>query len=247
MEVVGPNFEPGVTPEVFSSLYPRLYHMAHEDAWEQIQRYGLLRTRSILNLWEVDSSLRTRIETEIRRDPLELSHPRHGRVVIRDQKPLNEKKLRTALIDCTPQDWCWFLNGKVFFWPCIDRLYTHMAAKGNRGKRHLVLTLDSYRLVQSYEQQITLCAMNSGNTNPFPQKRGQGSFLRMSQYPFAARRKRGAYYTVVELAVDTDILDILNFVLSASYMTSAGEAFRVVDDLSKTNQELAYVNRVAGI
>jgi hypothetical protein len=66
MEIVGPNFEPGVTPEVFSSLYPRLYHMAHEDAWEQIQRYGLLRTRSILNLWEafrvVDDLSKTNLE-----------------------------------------------------------------------------------------------------------------------------------------------------------------------------------------
>jgi hypothetical protein len=47
---------------------------------------------------------------------------------------MNEKKLRAALTDCTPQDWCRLLNGKVFFWPCIDRLNTHMAARGNRGK-----------------------------------------------------------------------------------------------------------------
>jgi hypothetical protein len=43
----------GVTPKAFSELYPRLYHMAHEEAWEQIQRFGLLSTTSILKLWEV--------------------------------------------------------------------------------------------------------------------------------------------------------------------------------------------------
>jgi uncharacterized protein DUF7002 len=234
MEMTEQNFDLGVTPEAFSSLYPRLYHMAHEDAWPQIQHHGLLSTRSILDLWEVETAQRARVEGQIRPAAVELSHPRHGKVVIRDQKPLNEKKLRAALTDCTPQDWCRLLNGKVFFWPCIDRLNTHMAARGNRGKIHLVLMLDSYRFVKSYEQQITLCAMNSGNTNPFPQKRGKSSFMRMSQYPFAARRKRGAYYTVVELAVDTDIPDILDFVLTASSMTSNGEVSTVIGDSFKT-------------
>ena len=229
-----PNFEPGVTPEVFSSLYPRLYHLTHEDAWSQIERHGLLSTRSILKLWEVESSTRTHIETQIRQDSMELSHPGHGRVVIRDQKPMNEKKLRTALVDCTPQDWCRLLNTKVFFWPSIDRLHTHMAAKGNRGKRHLVLTVDSYRLVTAYERQIALCAMNSGNTNPFTHKRGRNSFMRMSEYPFRARLKRGTYYTVVELTVDRDIPDILDFVLTANLMTSDGEASRIIGNPCET-------------
>lgn len=241
------TFEPGVTPELFASVYPRLFHLTHEDAWPQIQRYGLLNTRSILDLWEVESVLRSCIETQIRRGPFELSHPRHGRVVIRDQRPMNEKKLRTALIDCTPQDWCRLLNSKIFFWPCVDRLNTHMRAKGNRGKRHLVLTLDSYRFVKSYEPQITLCAMNSGNTNPFPRKRGKGSFMGISQYPFAERQKRGPYYAVVELAVDKDIPDLLNFVLSVSYMISDGEVSRVIGEPSEAKLESASANRSSNL
>jgi hypothetical protein len=234
MEMTDRSFDLGVMPETFASVYPRLYHMAHEDAWPQIQRHGLLSTRSILDLWEVKTTQRARIEDQIRPAAVELWHPRHGKVVIRDQKPMNEKKLRTALIDCTPQDWCQLLNGKIFFWPCIHRLNTHMAAGGNRGKLHLVLILDSYRFVKSYERQITLCAMNSRNTNPFPQRRGKNSFMSMSQYPFAARRKRGVYYTVVELAVDTDIPNILDFVLTASSMTSDGKVSRVIGDSFET-------------
>jgi hypothetical protein len=46
MAMTEATMEVGVTPEAFSSLYPRLYHMAHEDAWPQIQRYGLLSTRA---------------------------------------------------------------------------------------------------------------------------------------------------------------------------------------------------------
>lgn len=229
MELTAPKAAVGVTPTEFSSLYPRLYHMAHEDAWASIQRCGLLTTSSILKQWEVEDSERMRIECQIRNSAIELVHSQHGKVVIRDQKPMLEKNLRRALIDCTPEEWCQLLNGKVFFWPSIERLRTHIAARLNRGKNHLVLTIDSYRLTKSYEHKITLCAMNSGNTIPFPQKRGKMSFMKMRDYPFEARRARGPYYTVVELAVDTDIPDILDYVTSVDYMTSAGKGMLCID------------------
>jgi hypothetical protein len=116
----------GVTPKMFSELYPHLYHMAHEDAWEQIRRYGLLSTSTLLSLWEVKGKQRSAIEREVRRNEVELRHPRHGKVVIRDQKPLYERKLRKALIDCTVQEWCQLLNRRVFFWPTVERLVTHI-------------------------------------------------------------------------------------------------------------------------
>jgi hypothetical protein len=212
----------GVTPKAFSELYPHLYHMAHEDAWEQIQRYGLLSTSTLLGLWEVKGNERSVIEREIRRNPVELRHPRRGKVVIRDQRPLYERKLRKALIDCTVQEWCQLLNRRVFFWPTVERLVTHISARRNRGKNHLVLTVDSYRLAAAYENAITLCPLNSGNTIPFAQRRSKNSLMRMSEYPFLERLARGPYYTVVELAVETGVPDILDFVVSADYMTSSG-------------------------
>jgi hypothetical protein len=208
----------GVTPYAFSQLYPRLYHMAHEDAWESIQRHGLLSTTSILNLWEIEAAKRSAIETEVRRYAVELHHPRHGKIVIRDQKPMYERKLRKALTDCTPQQWCQLLNRRVFFWPSEGRLSRHMSARENRGKRHLVLTIDSYRLTVAYEAKVTLCALNSGNTIPFAHKRGTHSFMLMRHYPFNERLKRGPYYTVVEAAVDVAVPDILNFVASVDYV-----------------------------
>jgi hypothetical protein len=212
----------GVTPKAFSELYPHLYHMAHEDAWEQIQRYGLLSTSTLLGLWEVKGNERSVIEREIRRNPVELRHPRRGKVVIRDQRPLYERKLRKALIDCTVQEWCQLLNRRVFFWPTVERLVTHISARRNRGKNHLVLAVDSYRLAAAYENAITLCPLNSGNTIPFAQRRSKNSLMRMSEYPFLERLARGPYYTVVELAVETGVPDILDFVVSADYMTSSG-------------------------
>jgi hypothetical protein len=117
----------GVTPKEFSELYPRLYHMAHEDAWEQIQRYGLLSTTSILTLWEVKGEQRSNIESEVRRTSVELAHARHGKIVIRDQKPMYEKKLRKALVDCTPQEWCQLFNRKVFLADCGTSSQTHFS------------------------------------------------------------------------------------------------------------------------
>lgn len=235
LEVNAVRFVPGVTPEVFAQLYPHLYHMAHDDAWAQIQRFGLLSTRSILDRWQVDGPLRTQIETQIRRTSIELSHPHHGKIVLRDQKPMYEKKLRAALTDCTPEEWCQLLNGKVFFWPSIKRLHTHMYARENRGKKHLVLTIDSCRFAAAYEKQIKLCPMNSGNTIPFSHKRGKNSFMKLNEYPFQQRRARGACHTVAELAVDTDIPDILDFVTSVDYMVAESGGIRPICQLG-TNQ-----------
>jgi hypothetical protein len=80
----------GVTPNDFSRSYPRLYHMAHESAWESIRRHGLLSTTSILNVWQVEAPKRHVIESELRRHAAELDHPRYGTAVIRDQKPTRE-------------------------------------------------------------------------------------------------------------------------------------------------------------
>src|SRR5579863_3336709 len=218
----------GVTPKIFSELYPRLYHLAHSEAWEPIRRHGLLSTSSLLDLWEVKGKERSAIEREIRRDQVELRHPRRGTIFIRDQKPLYERKLRKVLIDCTVEEWCRLLNRRVFFWPTVERLITHISARHNRGKKHLVLTVDSYRLAAAYEKTITLCPLNSGNTIPFAQMRGTKSLMRMSEYPFAERLGRGAYYTVVELAVETGVPDILDFVVLADYMKSSGNGIEQI-------------------
>jgi hypothetical protein len=69
MEISAAKNRAGVTPEAFASVYPRLYHMAHPDGWPQIERFGLLRSSSILERWEIEASLRMRLETqEGRRD-----------------------------------------------------------------------------------------------------------------------------------------------------------------------------------
>ncbi len=143
-----------------------------------------------------------------------------------------ESKLRKALVNCTPQEWCQLLNRKVFFWPTTERLGTHMSARENRGKTHLVLTVDSYRLAMAYESKITLCPLNSGDTVPFAHNRGKNSLMQMSEYPFRERLARGPYYAVVELAVDMGVPDIFDFVVSADYMTFEASAIQHVSNIA---------------
>ncbi len=87
-------------------LCPRLYHMADAVSWPSIERYGLLSTTALLDLFEINGARRAQLESSRRSRPEEITHITHGRALLRDQKPLNEKKLLTALMNnLTPQDW----------------------------------------------------------------------------------------------------------------------------------------------
>jgi hypothetical protein len=66
--------------------------------------------------------------------------------------------------------------------------------------------------------------MNSGCTRPYPHPRGKRTFLRISDYPYAARRTktiRGE--RAVELAVDYAIPDIQRFVKRVTRMKADEE------------------------
>jgi hypothetical protein len=212
----------GVTPEELADLYPRLYHMAEPGSWDSIRRHGLLSTSSLLSLFEINGDERRDIEVCKRKESKEIRHAVHGRAVIRDQKPIIESKLETALHGCTLLEWYRLLNNRVFFWLTIERLNTLLAAKEYRNKPHTVLTLEALPLVRNYEPSITLSPMNSGNTLPIAHERGPDTFKVMNEYPFQERIKRGSYYTVVELAVMGGVPDIADYTLLVQTMVSGG-------------------------
>jgi len=210
----------GVTPEELAQLYPRLYHMAEADSWESIVRCGLLSTSALLDLFEVNGEERRNIELRRRGESHEIKHTVHGRVVVRDQKPIIESKLQASLQDCTLEVWYRLLNGRVFFWLTQERLNTLLSAKAYREQPHTVLTLDTLSLAKSYAKSITLSPMNSGNTLPIAHPRGMATFSRMEDYPFPERLKRGLYYTVVELAVEGGVPDIVKYTIRVDSMVS---------------------------
>jgi hypothetical protein len=208
----------GVTPSELAKYYPYLYHMAERASWEGIKRHGLLSTEALLELYEVVPEMRLPILTQQRTKSFVIARPGYGDAVIRDQRPLNRSKLEACLKGCSFQQWLQMLNSRVFFWLCKDRLQTLMCAREYCDKTHLVLVLDTFRLATDFLQYITLAPMNTGNTRPFAHPRGLETFGRMGEYPFEARLHRGLYYTVVELAVEGGVPNIMDYAIEAALM-----------------------------
>lgn len=208
----------GVTPAELAKHYPRLYHMADGASWAGIQRHGLLSTEALLELYEVSAENRVRILEGQRRESVTIEHPVRGKAVIRDQKPLSRAKLESCLQDCSFQQWLKMLNSRVFFWLCEERLQTLMCAREYCSQTHVVLILDTLRLATDFQKRITLAPMNTGSTQPFAHKRGLFTFSRMVDYPFEERLHRGAYYTVVELAVELGVPNLTDYVVEAAEM-----------------------------
>ncbi len=208
----------GVTPAELAKLYPRLYHMAQRDSWVSIQRHGLLCTDALLGLFEVPAKKRQPILAQQRTESVVLEHPLYGRAVIRDQKPLNRSKLEGCLNGCSFLQWLQLLNSRVFFWLTRDRLRTLMCAREYCAEPHVVLELDTLRLATDFRKSITLASMNTGNTRPYAHPRGLSTFSRMADYPFEGRLHRGLHYTVVELAVEVGVLNIMDYVTEAAEM-----------------------------
>lgn len=223
----------GVSPEILAKMYPCLYHMAEHGSWESIQKYGLLSTSRLLDLFRVTPELRRAIELQKRENSFEIEREGIGRAVIRDQKPIVESKLRGCLRDCNEEDWYRLLNNRVFFWLDVNRLYTLLSAREYRNNPHTVLTLDTKSLATAYAERVTLTPMNTGNTLPIAHPRGRATFSRMEDYPFEERIRRGPYYTVVELAVEGGVQDIIKHTIRVDSMISDGEHVSILQNLYK--------------
>ncbi len=194
-------------------LYPKLHHMAAPDAWPSIVEYGLLSTRALLDLFEVHDPLREQLLSEHRPRSVTITHPTLGTAVVRDQKPLSPTKLAGCLDDdLTVSQWLQTLNSQVFFWLQPERLERLLSARAYRSSDHLVITIDTARLLaQTPDTAITISRINSGSTVYQPVRRGQGTFLSIADYPHPSRRRALASASdVAELCVTPAVHDILN-------------------------------------
>ena len=192
------------TVEEFISKYPRLFHMAEGGSWGRIQTQGLLSTRALLAQFEVKEPERNRIESEWRRDRIPLEEG----ATIRDQRPMPQKALQNVLKDMTPTQWYRLLNGKTFFWTTQDRLQKMLNAKPYRNDSQEVITVDTRKLVDRHQEQITLSRINSGSTNG-QARRGSRTFKTIEEYP-PIRRKTD----VAELTVAYHVPHIMDFAVS---------------------------------
>jgi hypothetical protein len=204
----------GISLDDLVSYYPYLYHMAEADSWDSIHAKGLLSTSALLDLFEVNGKKRFAIESCHRPKSVTIEHPKHGWAVIRDQIPMRESSLVKCLEGITPQKWYEFLNGKVFLWATLHRLESLLNARAYRQKEHLVLKVDTRKLLSKHASTLLLSPINSGSTIYRPSARSIKMFQPLKSYPFEERRKkRGVANAVAEKAFEYGIRDIRQFVV----------------------------------
>lgn len=204
----------GITTQDLALYHPRLYHMAEAGTWPSIRASGLLSTSALLDLYGIGGEERSRIESCHRSECVTIHHDIYGPAIIRDQKPMSEKALRKCLKEMTPAQWYRLLNGKVFFWLTAERVTRLLSARAYRDREHTVLTIDTARLLQNHQRDVTLSPINSGSTVYKPQPRGADTFQTLVDYPFDVwRKKRGRTTAIAELAVTHEVRDIREMVL----------------------------------
>jgi hypothetical protein len=203
----------GITPDELASHYPKLYHMAEAGTWPGIVEHGLLSTSALVRLFEVPEPSRTQILSAHRPAGIEISHPRVGRAVVRDQIPMSDAGLKRCLQDgLTPADWYRLLNVAVFFWLTEERLERLLGAGAYRERVHTVITMETRSLLVDCSERTVLSPINSGCTRPFPRPRGRSTFLPLGEYPFQHwRKKRGLTDAVVELAVQDAVRNVTRY------------------------------------
>jgi len=157
--------------------------MAHVGAWPSIERFGLLSTTALLDLFEIGGERREQLESSKRSRSEEINHPTHGRALLRDQISLNERKLAKALQDgLTPRDWYRLLNRKAYFWGPESRLKILREAREYNDHRQTIIVIDTGQLIARHGERISLCHMNSGATQPMAFPRGLSTFLSIDSY-----------------------------------------------------------------
>src|SRR5205085_973051 len=111
--------------------------MAEPGSWPSICERGLFSTSALLDLFELIGPAREQYEQQHRPEKVTLDHRRHGTVVLRDQKPLSDRRLQACLEDgLTPARWYEMLNSKVFCWVARRRLLGLLGARAYRDDEH---------------------------------------------------------------------------------------------------------------
>ena len=187
--------------------HPRLWHMAEAGSWPLIREHGLLSTSALLDRFGVEGAAREAIEAARRPRSVPVPGAPDG-VVVRDNGPLNEKRLAACLDGgLQPRDWYRLLNGRAFLWPSRERLETLMRAYA--GQAHDVIEVATAELVAAHRDRIELSPINSGAIGRAAARRGADTFRSIADYDYdywKARRSRGK--RIAEVTVVGGVPDI---------------------------------------
>ena len=206
-----------MNPEQLIEYYPRLYHLAWEGSWKNINQYGLLPTQELLNLYHIDERKTKKLVSEHRPDPVTIEREGLYRAVLRDQKPMSDAGLRAAGI-LEPKKWYSVLNSMVFFWATKERLESMMNAY--QGMKQDLIIVNTRRLVEDTSDAIRLSHMNSGSTRR-GHPRNVEIFKTISDYPFDKRRKKNGWKkALAEVCVIGGVKAIKEYIVDVRTISS---------------------------
>ncbi len=211
-----------MSPEELAVRCPTLYHVTTPGAWQTTKLHGLLTTTHILDLFQVETTVRADLETRSRRSEVALTHAQYGQIILNDNRPLSESALLKCLDDdLTAAQWLQMLNARVFFWPNPKALQNHLHAKLNRQRTREVIVIDTLEFAKAHAKRIELSPINSGATLRKAARRGLKTFTPLERYSFREwRRLRQGYDNIREIAVRGSIIDIARYVVDV-YRTDA--------------------------
>ena len=201
-----------MTPDELAERLPRLHHITDRAAWPMIERHGLLTTDQIVERFVADPAERERLRTERRTDFVVVHDGPDGRVTINDNLPLHFNTLAPALDDgLTPAEWLRLLNGRVYFWPDVERGAGFLRAGRRGGREKLLLTFDTRSLAAAYEGRLDLAPINTGSAVRKAARRGHATFTPASAVGWDEwRRLRGRLDKVAEISVRGGVPDALD-------------------------------------
>ncbi|MCY4304934.1 MAG: hypothetical protein OXC62_09200 [Aestuariivita sp.] len=207
-------------PEQLAEFYPRLFHMAWQGSWENIRKYGLLSTQALVELYKLSPGQNCRLLQNHRPKWVEISCDGLGTATVRDQKPMSDKGMCTALGVNDPRPWYELLNSMVFFWSTKERLRTMMNAQAYVGMTHDLLVVDTAKLIDRHCDKIRLSRMNSGATKPVPHPRDLNLFKTFEEFSFDDyRKRRGVKNAIAEVCVINQVRDIKDLVVDVRTVT----------------------------
>ena len=194
-------------PERLIAKHPVLYHMADARNWASIERFGLLSTTALLDRYAIAGAERFAIESSHRPATVPIDAPGLGPAHVRDQAPLNPMILPACLTDMTPRAWLETLNGRVFFWPTLDRLARML--KSYLKSEQAVFEVDTRRFLARYADRVELSHINSGFAAAAykPAPRGSATFQPLPAYTDTVKN------AVAEVTVPGGVPDIFDLTI----------------------------------
>jgi hypothetical protein len=195
------------------TAYPKLFHVAAAGSWESLRQCGLRSTDQIVSTGGLPEATADRLLRERRARSFTFNHPELGRVTVRDHKPLQIHNLKLPR-GFTLQQWLELLNERVFFWVNPERVKGFLT--NYKREEHDVITVDTASFVRTHHDNIRLSPFNSGATQrPNAPQRGEHTFFRIEDYPFAERvRRAGRKNAIAEVTVPGGVPDVAKHVLN---------------------------------